>query len=220
MVVSLGGPLATELGWSKKQRVLVERDRQAGLLRLSPTAAPAGYTLTGPASGAMVVATFSVPDITGPGRKAQPAPHRIEAGALIVEMPAWARAVTAPSAPAIADKAAAMPDKRTSMPHRTAAVPDRPAASAAPAARVNHAAASAQPAVSQAAPPRPGRERRDDPPTNRDAADPDQRDELEAKQLLRKGMSVRDVARDFGFAISTVAGWHEQVLAERKGQAA
>lgn len=59
------------------------------------------------------------------------------------------------------------------------------------------------------------------PPLETDAADPDERDRLEAMQELRKGKSVRDVARDFGFKLATVAGWQEQVLAERaKGRAA
>jgi len=53
-----------------------------------------------------------------------------------------------------------------------------------------------------------------------DAAAPDRRDELEAKQLLRKGTSISDVVREFGFSFATVVGWHESVLAERKGRAA
>jgi hypothetical protein len=51
-------------------------------------------------------------------------------------------------------------------------------------------------------------------PKRGDAAAPDARDEIEAKQELRKGQSVRWVAEDFGLPISTVQKWQDEVRAE------
>lgn len=93
MNVTIAGPLAEQLGWAKKQRVQVQRDMAAGLLRLSRADGPTTFALNGAASGAVLAVTFGFGglDLNKPERSA-PAPHRIEGGALILELPAWARA--------------------------------------------------------------------------------------------------------------------------------
>lgn len=76
------------------------------------------------------------------------------------------------------------------------------------------------PAVAGGEPPRPGRERKDDAPRQKDAAPPTARDELEAKVELRKGKDARLVADEFGIGLNIVSRWASEVRDEARGRAA
>lgn len=165
---------------------------------------------------------------------------RVEPGALTLRLPATLRGGM-PDRPAamhgkpapMQDKAAPMQDKApAAAPVARAAPPVEPPKPAPQPPQAPTAAAPKPPAPAVARPAPPpvlpraetgsGSRSKHDAPLEVDAADPDARDRLEAMQELRKGKSVRDVARDFGFKIALVASWQEQVLAERaaKGRAA
>ena len=176
-----------------------------------------------------VVAPLALPE----ARSTDVDEWRVEPGALTLRLPATLRG-------SMPDKAAAMHAKPAPMPDKAAVAP--PAARATspvdlpkpapqpPQAPTVAAPKPPAPAVARPAPPPvlpraetgSGSRSKHDAPLEVDADDPDARDRLEAMQELRKGKSVRDVARDFGFKIALVAGWQEQVLAERaaKGRAA
>lgn len=101
-VVTLGGAVAQALGWTRKMRVMVQRDPRAGLLRVSrhPSGVPDTFALNGKTESPMVFVVFYLPGT--PDTKAYPAtpvPHRIDGDAVILELPAWA-CVTTPAAPA------------------------------------------------------------------------------------------------------------------------
>jgi len=215
MAVTIGREMRDTLGWQPKQRVRVQRNMAAGLVRLSLTDEPgAGYALHGSGANSCLGATFHFPGLPAERRRAEPAENRIEEGALIFAAPAWARGEQPARVTPPAEKPTPPPPK----PAPTSAV-----ASAATSDKIKAGIVARKEALAAGAPPPPkiaGRSKHDAPLAG-DAADPDGRDELEAKQELRKGKSVRDVARDFGFRIDLVASWHAEVLAEReKGRAA
>jgi len=159
-----------------------------------------------------VVAPLDLPE----ARSTDVEEWRVELGALTLRLPATLRGATPdkpPAAPSIARRGVASASASSAPPSLLAAAGD--AIRAGMAARKEAIAAGLPP------PPRSGKATKHEPPRETDAADPDARDRLEAKQELRKGKSVRDVARDFGFRIDLVASWHAEVLAEReKGRAA
>lgn len=199
-------PLA-ELGWRPKQRVRVQRAATEGLIRLSLTDdAALGYALHGAASDTCVSVNIPLPQLPWEKRKSEGVENRIEGGALIFALPAWARGDGQPGR--------AIP--LVEAPQPAATVTDRIKAGIA-AAKAARGAGVALPTTSGSS-----KASKLSAPLDSDAADPDARDKLEAKQELRKGKSVRDVARDFGFRLDLVASWHAEVLAEReaKGRAA
>ena len=92
MAVTIGREMRDTLGWQPKQRVRVQRNMAAGLVRLSLTDEPgAGYSLYGPGANSCLGATFHFPGLPAERRRAEPAENRIEGGALLVTLPAWAR---------------------------------------------------------------------------------------------------------------------------------
>lgn len=92
MAVTLGREMRDTLGWKPKQRVKVQRNMAAGLVRLSLTDEPgAGYSLHGSGANSCLGATFHFPGLPAERRRAEPAENRIEDGALIFAAPAWAR---------------------------------------------------------------------------------------------------------------------------------
>lgn len=99
MRLTIASPVAEALGWRGKDRVLVQRDLAAGLLRLSRTDASESYALHGSKTSAVVSAHFAFAGLALAERQtAKLTPHRIEDGALIVELPAWAKQLSAPRA--------------------------------------------------------------------------------------------------------------------------
>lgn len=92
MAVTIGREMRDTLGWKPKQRVRVQRNMVAGLVRLSLTDEPgAGYALHGSGANSCLGATFHFPGLPAERRRAEPAENRIEDGALIFAAPAWAR---------------------------------------------------------------------------------------------------------------------------------
>jgi len=210
---SIGRAPLAALGWRPRQRVRVQVNAAAGLMRLSLTDDPAlGYGLLGAASDSTVAVNVPLPGLPHDKRKAEGVENRIEGGALIFSLPAWARGARQEFAPARPAAAPASASASSAPPPLLAAAGD--AIRAGIAARKEAIAAGLPP------PPRSGKATNHEPPRETDAADPDARDRLEAKQELRKGKSVRDVARDFGFRLDLVSRWQEEILAERAGRAA
>lgn len=204
---SIGRAPLAALGWRPRQRVRVQVNAAAGLMRLSLTDDPAlGYGLLGAASDSTVAVNIPLPGLPHDKRKAEGVENRIEGGALIFSLPAWARGARQEFAPA---RPAAAPASASSAPPSLLAT-------AGDAIRAGIAARKEAIAAGLPPPPRSGKATKAEPPRDTDAADPDARDRFEAKQELRKGKSVRDVARDFGFRIALVASWHAEVLAERE----
>jgi len=212
--VNVGRELRDALGWRPKQRVRVQRNSAAGLVRLSLTEdAAIGYSLHGAASDTCISANFPLPDLPAERRKAEGVENRIEGEALIFALPEWARGAVqepqpTPAAPAFVPQTFASATA-------SATVSDRIKAGIAAARQAREAG------VPLPASPGSGKASKLHAPTDADAAIPDARDRLEAMAQLRRGRSVRDVAKEFGFKIDAVAGWHDEILAERvKGRAA
>ena len=64
MAVTIGREMRDTLGWQPKQRVRVQRNMAAGLVRLSLTDEPgAGYSLYGPGANSCLGATFHFPGL-------------------------------------------------------------------------------------------------------------------------------------------------------------
>jgi hypothetical protein len=203
MHVTIGNGVTAQLGWTARDRVRVQRNVAAGLLRLAKGATGDGtYALHGAPKSSVLAAGFPFVGMEGlAAQKATPVEYRVVDGALVLDLPAWARSqaqVAKPAQPPAASRPL-VPELLTA----------KPPASAQPAAM--------QPASTR--PPRQGRERRDDAPTAADAKTPDAQDVAEAKQMLRRGKSVREVAEEFGFKMSVIQGWQDEVRAER-GKAA
>ena len=84
MTVTIGREMRDTLGWRPKQRVRVQRNMAAGLVRLSLTDEPgAGYALHGSGANSCLGAAFHFPGLPAERRRAEPAENRIEEGALI-----------------------------------------------------------------------------------------------------------------------------------------
>ena len=97
---SIGRAPLAALGWRPRQRVRVQVNAAAGLMRLFLTDDPAlGYGLLGAASDSTVAVNVPLPGLPHDKRKAEGVENRIEGGALIFSLPAWARP-PAPDAPA------------------------------------------------------------------------------------------------------------------------
>lgn len=134
MAVTIGRKMRDTLGWQPKQRVRVQRNMAAGLVRLSLTDEPgAGYSLYGPGANSCLGAAFHFPGLPAERRRAEPAENRIEGGALLVTLPAWARRQEEAPGPAITAEPPAMPDKPATMHGGAPTMHAKPAAQPAPA---------------------------------------------------------------------------------------
>lgn len=109
MAVTIGAAVAMDLGWLPKQRARVRIDREAGLLRLDRTDdLSRSFALHGVKNSPVVAVNFSPPDMAVDGQqKAAPVGHRVEDGALIIELPQWARPAAQPAVPAPVPRKAA-----------------------------------------------------------------------------------------------------------------
>lgn len=126
MAVTIGREMRDTLGWRPKQRVRVQRNMAAGLVRLSLTDEPgAGYALHGSGANSCLGAAFHFPGLPAERRRAEPAENRIEDGALIFAAPAWARGEQPGRAIPLAKPSKSAP------PITTSAQPDAAAADAA-----------------------------------------------------------------------------------------
>ena len=129
MAVTLGREMRDTLGWKPKQRVRVQRNVAAGLVRLSLTDEPgAGYALHGSGANSCLGATFHFPGLPAERRRAEPAENRIEDGALIFAVPTWARGEQPGRA---APPAKPSKPSKPAPPSTTSAQPDAAAADAA-----------------------------------------------------------------------------------------
>lgn len=89
--VTISGEIARDLGWVKKQRIKVEIEDELNIVRLSLATGDETFALHGVATGATVAMRFPLPwDLRGEPRKPERCSHRIEAGALLFDLPAWA----------------------------------------------------------------------------------------------------------------------------------
>ena len=148
---SIGRAPLAALGWRPRQRVRVQVNAAAGLMRLFLTDDPAlGYGLLGAASDSTVAVNVPLPDLPREKRPSEGVQNRIEDGALIFALPAWARPPVpdAPAAivsqpapppptmqtkpPAMADSAPAMHAKPPTMHAKPPTAHAKPAAQPAP----------------------------------------------------------------------------------------
>lgn len=130
MAVTMGREMRDTLGWKPKQRVKVQRNMAAGLVRLSLTDDPgAGYALHGSGANSCLGATFHFPGLPAERRRAEPAENRIEDGALIFAAPAWARGEQPGRAALLVEPQKSAPVTRA--PSTTTAQPDAALADAA-----------------------------------------------------------------------------------------
>lgn len=158
---SIGRAPLAALGWRPRQRVRVQVNAAAGLMRLFLTDDPAlGYGLLGAASDSTVAVNVPLPGLPHDKRKAEGVENRIEGGALIFSLPAWARGNAATfmrdSAPAMPDKPPAAPSIARPAPPVAPPAPPSLLAAAGDAIRAGIAArqeaiAAAPPAATRAA---------------------------------------------------------------------
>lgn len=227
--VTVGKDAMGRLGWPQKGRVVVAHDPAGTMLRAALS--KNGRALDG--KGGFGVFSTSLPWLppSAPSQIAKPVEFRIEDGALIVVLPDWARKPAEPP----------KPQPRPAMPLRQAEPEPKPIRwtdERIAYIREHYPTAEPLPDIVRFLNALPG-----DPvtepqvrgyagsvlhlsrpvskaakrePTMLDVAPPDARDILEAKQQLRKGVPVRDVAEEFGQPIKVVVRWHEEVLAERR----
>ncbi len=226
---SMGVDLGAELD------LLVGEGDDAGWLRLETASGRNGRKLGKLPQTQSGLAKFPVlpPLALAPANSTDVDEWSVEPGALTLRLPAAMRGGMPDKPAAMHGKPAPMPDKAAVAPPAARATspvdlpkpaqpPPQAPTAAAPKPPMTRRSWLAPPPVLPRAETGGGSRSKHDAPLEVDAADPDARDRLEAMQELRKGKSVRDVARDFGFKIALVASWQEQVLAERaaKGRAA
>jgi pyruvate/2-oxoglutarate dehydrogenase complex dihydrolipoamide acyltransferase (E2) component len=93
MYIAIAAHLARTLGWQRRQRVAVQRNVSAGLMRLALSDdTDRTYSLHGTAASGSLAVMPRPPGLghlTG-NQAAEAVEHRIEDGALILAMPAWA----------------------------------------------------------------------------------------------------------------------------------
>lgn len=115
MCITVSEPVAQELGWKGKDRIVIQRNTAAGLLRASLKDCAESYALHGSKTGGVVAAYFAYPGLPLTERQtARLVPHRIEDGALVLTLPDWARLNAARPAPA-PSRAAPPPDPRAEL---------------------------------------------------------------------------------------------------------
>lgn len=134
VTLTIGVDLSRRLKWQAKQRVHIDIARSAGLLRLATTTdARDSYSLHQAGGGHVLEATFSLLGLSSETMKAEPAEHRLEGGALLVTLPAWARRQEeAAPGPVAAVEQPTMPDKPAAMHGGAPTMHAKPAAQPAP----------------------------------------------------------------------------------------
>lgn len=106
-VFTMGASVMAELGWPKKSRFAVDYAQKAGLLLLRPpTEGETGWALGWKESCA--AAPVMIPGVVSERRGTERVEHRIEAGALLITLPDWARPATQKPASAPQPVAAAV----------------------------------------------------------------------------------------------------------------
>ena len=112
------------LGWERKQKVEARLDRAAGLLALR--IAPEGWAVYFSGGGRSASVYIELPGVESEILPLETTSHRIEDGALIVTLPAWARQpAAAPPQPAPATRPA-VPAPAPAAPRPVAAAHARP----------------------------------------------------------------------------------------------
>lgn len=91
MCVTISRLLAEDLGWQRRQRIQVQRDMASRKLRITLGQGADTFSLSGTKTGNVLAAAFGFPGLVlDQPQKAQPTPHQVEGGALILDLPDWA----------------------------------------------------------------------------------------------------------------------------------
>lgn len=88
--VTLGNEVAAQLGWVAKERVSMDMDKAAGLVRLTRCITE-GWSLNGKKQHQLLELVLRLDYLQSEPRTATPIEHEIVGGAIILHLPAWAR---------------------------------------------------------------------------------------------------------------------------------